>query len=229
MLNFERYCIVASHPDDEILGCGGTLARLRDADKLVQLIILGEGPTSRSSDAPTAAIEAENQLARLESLSGVFETIHLKLSDNRFDTYPLLDIVRLLETVTAEFRPECIICQSGGDLNIDHSLTFRAALTAFRPVPNSTLRAFYVFEVPSSTEWSFGLLQSPFSPNFFVDISSYLEQKLEYLRCYNTEIRPAPHPRSYEGVRNLAAYRGQALGVRYAEAFQLVWALDVSP
>src|SRR5262249_16307427 len=142
------------------------------------------------------------------------------LPDNRFDQIPLLDVVKLIEGVQRRVQADTVFTQHGGDLNIDHAITYRATLTALRPVGDTVVRALYAYEVPSSTEWAFQTFAPVFAPNLFVDIAATLARKIAALRCYDTEIRAFPHPRSPEALEALARRWGSVAGLGAAEAFQ---------
>lgn len=219
--------ILAAHPDDEVLGCGGTIAHLSGQGREVCVAILGEGVTSRSaSDAKenNAALETLASSARkAAAILGVNDLRLFGLPDNRFDTLPLLDIVKMIEELVADVRPSTVYVQHGGDLNIDHAILFRAALTALRPVPGSSVRELLGFEVGSSTEWAFQQFAPRFQPNVFQDITNSLETKIKAMNAYVSEYRPSPHPRSAESLRAQAVFRGTQAGVGAAEAFCLIY------
>ena len=183
-----KVLIVAAHPDDEVLGCGGTIARSSQEGNEIHILILGEGMTSRYKDtshAPKNDLAAlHGQAAKAGKLLGAKDVTVHGLSDNRFDTIPLLDIVKILEEKIREFQPEVVYTQHGGDLNIDHERTFRAVLTAVRPTENCPVKRVYAYEVPSSTEWAFQQFSPVFRPNVFVDISATLEKKIEAMKLY---------------------------------------------
>ena len=221
-----RVLVIAAHPDDEILGCGATAARLVQEGHEVYFAILGEGITSRhgTRDAADAA-----QLSLLQQHAGaagrtvgVKEVFLHKLPDNRLDTVPLLEVVKLVEDLVVQLKPEVIYTHHGGDLNVDHGVIHRAVLTATRPVAGQPVREIYAFEVPSSTEWAFQRIEPVFRPNVFVDVSRTLEVKLAAMACYETEIRKFPHPRSPEALRAIAARWGTVAGCAAAEAFELI-------
>lgn len=218
--------IVAAHPDDEVLGCGGTIARLADEGHTVHIGILGEGATSRHArreDAPRGEVQRLQEDARAAAkVLGAEEPWFGNLPDNRFDTVPLLDVVKLVEGWVAKARPAVVYTHHGGDLNVDHGLAFRATLTATRPLAGSPVREVLAFEVPSATEWAFGALPPPFAPTTFVDIARTLDRKVQALERYAGETRPFPHPRSAPALRALAATRGAAAGLPAAEAFALI-------
>ncbi|MFA7383727.1 MAG: PIG-L deacetylase family protein [Desulfurivibrionaceae bacterium] len=218
--------VVAAHPDDEVLGCGGTIARMVREGHQVMVAILGEGITSRGGNREEAD---QNQLHHLrqcslaaaERLGGV-EVLHYDFPDNRFDTVPLLELVKHIEALIMRCKPEIIYTQHGGDLNIDHAVTFRATLTAARPQKHSKLRALYAYEVPSSTEWSFQRFAPVFRPTVFRDITETLELKMAAMQCYEGESRLFPHPRSLENLRATAQRWGSVAGLDAAEAFELI-------
>ena len=221
-----RVLVIAAHPDDEILGCGGTVARLIQEGHEVDFAILGEGMTSRYSQR--AAADAD-QLVKLRGQShaaaakvGVTRVVLHAMPDNRLDTVPLLEVVKLVEGVVAEVKPEVIYTHHNGDLNVDHGVVHRAVLTATRPVAGQSVREIYAFEVPSSTEWAFQRFEPSFRPNVFVDVSGTLETKIAAMACYETEARQFPHPRSPDALRAIAARWGSVAGCMAAEAFELV-------
>ncbi len=211
--------VVAAHPDDEVLGCGGTIARLCAEGEDVHIAILGEGQTSRGPDDNTV-MALRRQVAQAAELLGTQHVSHYTLPDQRFDTVPFLEIVQYVEGLIALAVPDTIFTHHGGDLNLDHQITHRAVLTATRP-GTSPVRKLYAFETPSSTEWAFG---SPaFAPNVFVGIDP--ARKVAAMQVYESEAREVPHPRSPQMLRALAHWRGAQAGLRYAEAFQLVRAI----
>ena len=218
--------VVAAHPDDEVLGCGGTISRLAAQGEEVHILILGEGATARY-DERTAADSGEVEVLQTQAqaagkiLGAASVTVH-DFPDNRFDTVALLDIVKVVEGHIEGRSPAQVFFQNGGDVNIDHQRTYQAVLAATRPQPGVPVREVLAFEVVSSTEWAFGHLSPRFAPTVFYDITDHLDTKIEALRCYEEEIRLAPHARSIAGVRALAAHRGASVGVEAAEAFTLV-------
>jgi LmbE family N-acetylglucosaminyl deacetylase len=218
--------MVAAHPDDEVLGCGGLIPRLTNEGHEVFIAILGEGLTARYPKPVQAeashikALQAQSHLvARILQAKEVF---HYSLPDNRFDSLPLLEIIKIMEELIEKVKPGVIYTHHAGDLNIDHQIVNRAVLTATRPVKNHLVREIYAFEVPSSTEWAFNQLAPSFQPNVFVDISDTLSLKLKALSYYETEIRVFPHPRSPEAIIATARRWGSGVGCEAAEAFELI-------
>ena len=218
--------VVAAHPDDEILGCGGTMTRLAGEGHEVRIAILAEGMSSRYAHREDADQQQLQHLhARAQQAAdkvGAKELVLCKPPDNRLDTVPLLDVVKMVEDLVARFRPEIIYTHHPGDLNVDHGVVHRAVLTATRPMTGQCVRDVYAFEVPSSTEWAFQRLEPSFRPNVFVDIADSLETKIAALACYDTETRKFPHPRSPEALRAIATRWGSVVGLQAAEAFELI-------
>ncbi len=218
--------VVAAHPDDEILGCGGTMTRLAREGHEVRIAIIAEGISSRYAHREEAD---QLQLQHLHACAqqaadkvGAKELVLCKLPDNRLDTVPLLDVVKTVEELIARFRPGTIYTHHPGDLNVDHAVVYRAVLTATRPVSGQCVREVYAFEVPSSTEWAFQHIEPSFRPNVFVDVADSLETKIAALACYDTESRNFPHPRSAEALRAIATRWGSVVGLRAVEAFELI-------
>jgi len=226
MLATESILIVAAHPDDEVLGCGGTMARLVKEGHEVRIAILAEGMTARGKQREDTAdedlVRLHRQAQEAADVVGAKELILCKLPDNRLDTIPLLDVIKVVEDLITRIRPSVIYTHHSGDLNIDHGVVHRAVLTATRPVAGQTVREIYAYEVPSSTEWALQRLEPVFRANVFVDITETIETKIAAMACYKSETRPFPHPRSPESLRAIAQRWGSVAGFRAAEAFELV-------
>jgi LmbE family N-acetylglucosaminyl deacetylase len=222
----ERVLVVAAHPDDEVLGCGATIARLAGEGAEVVIAILGEGITSRYADRADADSQLLAELRKHGSQAagvlGAAEVSFHDLPDNRFDTVPMLDVVKLVEGLVERFDPATVYTHHAGDLNIDHGVVHRAVLTATRPMRGGRVRRILAFEVPSSTDWAFNGFAPAFRPSVFVDVTATIDRKLEAMRAYETETRPFPHPRSDEALVALARHRGSTVGFEAAEAFELV-------
>ena len=218
--------VIAAHPDDEILGCGGTISNLADTGHDVYVAILGEGITSRYTDRETvksSELEALHSKAQQASdLLGVRELFLYSLPDNRFDTVPLLAVVKVIEGLVDRLQPETVYTQHGGDLNIDHVITYRATLTATRPMRGTSVKRLYAYPVASSSEWAFGQFAPGFQGSVYVDITANLERKIVAMQLYESEARPFPHPRSPKALRAAAQAYGSQVGVEAAEPFHLV-------
>lgn len=216
-------CVVA-HPDDELLGVGGTLARHADDGDDVHICILSDGVTSRYDDTDAADEEIKQRRQRAERAAEMLgATVSLYgYPDNSFDTVPLLDIVQTIEAEITDHSPAVIYTHHYGDLNIDHELTCRATITATRPLADSDIERVLAFETLSASEWSVPRPDNAFQPTSFVDISDQLSTKTDALSVYETELRNPPHPRTIDTVRKNAEVWGSKSGVPAAEPFELL-------
>ena len=218
--------VIAAHPDDEILGCGATMAKhVQNGDK-VHVHILAEGMTSRDAkrirekrkeDLDQLAIAAKkaNDILGVNSLE-----LH-DLPDNRMDSMDRLDIVKIVEELIQRYSPSVLYTHHRGDVNIDHRRINDAIITACRPLPGQCVEQLLFFEVASSTEWQIPGLAPTFGPNWFVDVSETIETKLQALEAYEIEMRPWPHSRSLKAVEHQCRWRGASAGFEAAEAFVL--------
>lgn len=223
---------VAAHPDDEVLGCGGTLARHIALGDNVRVLFVADGVGARKkfdiknkfahplisddSELNSRLKMAKSALAYL----GVKHFSSLNLPDNQLDTLPLLHITQAIEGVIQTYQPDIVYTHFYYDLNIDHQITARAVLTACRPLPDFCVKRLLSFEVASSSEWS--IPGHSFIPNVFVDIGNYWQYKKKALQAYNEEMREAPHARSFEALESIAITRGASVGLAKAEAFMLL-------
>lgn len=210
--------VVASHADDEVLGCGGTIARLASEGDQVHLVLMADGVNSRPGASRADLANRMAAASKAHQILGTSSVSYLELPDNKMDSQPLLEIVQALEPIIHRLAPSLIFTHHHGDLNIDHQITQRAVMTACRPQPGSPVKAIYGFEVLSSTEWTVPG-KDPFLPNLFIDISSHLGAKLRALDAYSKEMREVPHSRSIQHAEVLARHRGYCMGVEAAEAF----------
>jgi len=212
--------VVAAHSDDEALGCAGTITRHVDEGDDVHVVFMTNGVGSRNADS--SATFLRKQLAKSAAKVMAIKTINtFEFPDNQMDSVPLLEITQAIETVIEKINPELIYTHHYGDLNIDHRVTHQAVMTACRPRPGFCVKELYAFEVLSSTEWQTPGYMS-FVPNVFVDITAYMDKKLDAIQVYNSEMREQPHSRSIVNTKNLASLRGATIGVDYAEAFSLI-------
>ncbi|MCH5670798.1 PIG-L deacetylase family protein [Streptomyces gilvus] len=211
--------VLAAHPDDELLGAGGTLARhVRDGDA-VHGIVLTEGASSRYREG--LAEDLAKSAQRSAQVLGLASLDLWSLPDQRLDTLPLIDVVQQVETAVDALRPDLVYTHFPGDVNSDHGVVARAAWTACRPYVLPGLRRFAVFETPSSTEWAWST-DDAFTPSLYVDVTRTLQVKLEAMSCYETELRDHPHPRSLRALQERAAYWGSRVGRPAAEPFQVL-------
>lgn len=222
MLDAQTILVVAAHPDDEALGCGGTMARFAAQGAAAHVLFLSDGVNARGGVADGAVEERRRMGDRAAEVLGARPPAYLSFPDNRMDAVNLLDIVVAIERHASALRPDAIFTHYAHDLNIDHRRCAQAVVTAFRPMPGQPVRSIYGFEVASSTEWAFGAAGPEFAPNVYFDVSDHLQKKIAALHIYAEEMRPFPHPRSVGGVEALARWRGASVGVAAAEAFSLM-------
>ena len=216
--------IIAAHPDDEALGCGGTIARWAERGVDIHLAFLADGVGARGEvhDTEQGALNDRRDAAyRAGKIMGAASVHCDDLPDNRLDSVPLLDITQRVEALIERYQPDTVLTHHAGDLNIDHRRVHQAVMTACRPQPGHPVRTILCFEVPSSTEWQVTGGGEPFVPNWFEDITETLPQKIEALEAYGMEMREWPHTRSIEAVEHLARWRGATVGVEAAEAFMV--------
>jgi LmbE family N-acetylglucosaminyl deacetylase len=228
----KKILIIAAHPDDEVLGCGGTIARYREKNIPVRVVFLAEGVTSRYDNIELQSDHVINESKRRNS--NAFIALN-KLSvhpdqifvNNRYccrlDQVAQLDLVKEVERHISEWEPSCIYTHSPYDVNIDHRVVYQVVLAAIRPNKSSSLVEMYSFEVLSSTEWN---TAKPFHANVFVDVCDFIDLKIEAMKLYKGEMYSMPHSRSEESIRSLSRYRGVQAGLEYAEAFNLIRMID---
>ena len=227
--------VIIAHPDDEVLGMGGTILKHAKNGDRVTVAYLTTGITSRRSVnyktnpkyEPTKKQDANmrKQISELRSdakkvckFLKVKKTMFFDYPDNELDTISLLKIIKTVEKLVKETKPERIYTSHFGDLNIDHRIVYESVLTAVRPT-ELTVKEILCFELLSSTEWSFSY---EFKPNYFIDIKNELENKIKAMKLYKNEIRKYPHPRSVESIKHTACKWGTVSGFFAAEAFQLI-------
>ncbi|EAJ0349107.1 PIG-L family deacetylase [Campylobacter lari] len=214
-----KILIIAAHPDDEVLGCFGTIAKYIQQGYEAYTLILGEGKTSREINSENEQEILEDELFKANNLLGIKKVFRKFFPDNAFDKIPLLEIVKSIEEVKNEIKPNIIFTHYEKDLNIDHQITYKATITATRSLQEESVKEIYSFEILSSTEWNYPL---SFQPDVFFDISETLDLKLKAMSFYQSELRNYPHPRSLEGIKINAQYQGMRVGLQYAEVFKSV-------
>jgi len=222
-----KYLVIAAHPDDEVLGCGGSIAKWVKNGHEVHVLIMAEGATSRdkhrdrASRKETLSILAQSAKRAAEIL-GVGTIELLDYPDNRMDSVDLLDVVKSVEERIEKLQPAMVATHHAGDLNIDHKITHQAVITACRPLLGQAVKRILSFEVPSATEWQSPDAGRPFVPNWFEDITDTLHRKMKALEAYQAEMRSWPHARSLKAVEHLASWRGASVGCEAAETFMLI-------
>ena len=215
---------IAAHPDDEVLGVGGTLARHAADGEDVHVCILSDGVTSRYDETEAADNEIKQRRDRAQDACetlGATVSLH-GFPDNSFDTVPLLEIVQTIEAEIEEHDPDIVYTHHYGDLNIDHELTCRATVTATRPLANSSVKRVLAYETLSASEWSIPDASNAFQPTSFIDISGHLEVKLDAISVYENELRDPPHPRTVDTIQKNAEVWGAKAGIDAAEPFEIL-------
>lgn len=214
----KRVLIFAAHPDDEVLGVGGTIARLKDLGNKIFVCFVTEGSSTQYKNNSAIQKRKFADCEKAMKVLGVDKTIFLNFKDMQLDQVPHYQLNESICGVIDAIKPELIFSTSPYDLNKDHQLVAESVKVAVRRITQNYLGKIYFYEILSSSEWNFS---NQFLPNKFIDISKYMEEKKKAFSCYRTEIREYPHPRSFEGIDILARYRGLQVGFEFAEAFML--------
>ena len=217
--NQNRILIIAAHPDDEILGCGGTILKLKKTHQ-IKTIFLTNGVSSRTSSQNKIAIRKKECLSLFKHLK-IDKPIFFNLPDNQLDKVPLLRIVKKIEVILKKYNPHTVFTHFENCLNVDHRIAYNATITACRPLKSISVKKILSFEILSSTDWSL-FRKKQFQPNFFIDISKEIKGKISSLKFYKSEMRKYPHSRSIKSVESLARVRGVSSGCKFSEAFILV-------
>ena len=219
--NKDRILVIAAHPDDEILGCGGLLSKYSSKTE-ISILFIAEGDSCRFNSSeltPVLLKEIKHREECAKEALNVFniDDIHFNnLPCGRLDSFDIIDINKVIEKKILSFQPSIILSHYSHDINNDHRVVSRSVEMSTRPVNNFNINTFS-YEILSSTEWN---LQNPFKPNTFVQLSEDdLQNKIKALKIYDGEIRDFPHSRSEDGIISLSKYRGMQVGVNYAEAF----------
>ena len=222
MPKFKNVLVIASHPDDEILGCGGTLHNLKKEGAKISGLFLSDGESSRKHQKINKLIlDRKSQAIKAGKIVGIKKIIFGDFPDNSMDSVPILKVIQFIEKQIKAIKPDTIFTHFESDLNVDHQITSKAVITACRPTKNQTVKSILFFEILSSSEWNISIKNKSFKPNYFVDIKKSIRFKLKALRHYKREMRKWPHPRSIEGVKLLSKTRGSTVGLSHAEAFIL--------
>lgn len=217
-----RILIIAAHPDDETIGCAGTmLAHAAHGDRLSWLIVTKADPSAWSSEIISAK---EAEVRKVAGLFGIEKYYWPGLPPTRLEEIGLNRVINAVRPVLEETRPDIVYTVHRGDVHSDHRMVFRAVTILLKPflMKKYDIRRLLSFECLSSTDAAPPLADSAFLPNVFSDITPYIDRKIEILNAYGTEMQPEPLPRSSSAVRALARLRGASIGVEYAEAFMLI-------
>lgn len=220
----DRLLVVVCHPDDEILGCGGLLLKAKSLNINTCLLVLGEGDSSRYKNIKSQKYlsiknKRHSSLLQIIKKLNISEYVIEQRLCNRFDTYPLLEIVKVIEDLINKFKPNILLTHDYCETNIDHKICYDAVESACRPLKNNPVKKIYSFEIPCSSSFTF---RKKFIPNTYLDISNSIEKKIKLFSIYENELRKSPHPRSIESLYAFAKNRGMQSGLNYAEAYRLI-------
>ena len=235
-----KVLVIVAHPDDEVLGMGGTLRKLSVKNHDIKVVFLATGIAARRSDKfrnetkyeinKTLIKKMEEQIKKLRldakralKILGIKNIEFFNFPDNEMDMVSNLEITKTIENIIKKFKPDVIYTHTKNDINVDHRAIFNATITATRPSTRVNVKKVICFEVPSSSEWNFG---DTFSPNIFVDIKRELSYKKKAIQAYKTELKKFPHPRSTKAVIALSNLRGSEISVNHAEAFKIFRAVE---
>jgi LmbE family N-acetylglucosaminyl deacetylase len=208
--------VLAPHPDDEVLGCGGTIARHADQGDVVHVVVVTRGIPELFPPDEIARTRAEARDAH--ALLGVSETHFLDLPAPRLDVVPRHEVADRIRAAVGAIRPDVAYLPHHGDLHHDHAIVHEASLVAMRPA-GGYAPSLLAYETLSETDWAPPTAAHQFIPTTYVDISSCLERKLAAMRCFESQLKSGAHPRSVAALAALAALRGATVGVPAAEAF----------
>lgn len=225
MNNNERVLVIAAHPDDEVLGMGGTIAKYVSGGATVGLLVITDGSTLQYKDDPKLNEiigTKKNETKNSADVLGISEIFYGGMPDMKLDITAHSEVNDLIERVIVSFRPNIVFTHFEGDINRDHQCVYQSTLVACRPIPGQGVKELYSYSVPSSTEWNAQNPRTAFVPNCYIDISGGCEdKKYRAMECYKTELREYPHPRNIEALKILDRAVGLQAGMRLAESFVL--------
>lgn len=218
----KKILVIAPHADDEVLGCGATIKKYSKNGEDVYICIVTKAYTPDWTQQ-----YIDNRKKEIDSsvkILGVKKVYYLDLPTVKLDTVSQKELNDAILRVVEEVKPEIVFIPFAGDINKDHRLVSEASLVALRPKPDFYVRKVFYYEVLSETEWSKPpqKIEDVFIPNYYEDISDYLEDKIKAMECYKSEFKEYPHPRSLTGIKVLAQKRGTECGKNAAEAFMLI-------
>ncbi|MBU1563996.1 MAG: PIG-L family deacetylase [Proteobacteria bacterium] len=221
----KRILIVAPHPDDETLGCGGVMKKFTNRRDDVFVLVMTRGNPRLYAEEKIDNIRKEARTAH--DLLGVAETRFLDFLAPELDTTSIAEIARSIAGVIAEFEINTLFLPHRGDIHHDHQIVFDAGLVASRPVGKYSVTGVYAYETLSETEWAAPFGDQVFIPTCFYDISAEMEKKLEAISCFKSQLRAFPNPRSLENIEALAKFRGATVGFKRAEAFSVIRDINI--
>ena len=212
--------VLATHPDDEVLGCGGVIARHTSRGDRVDVLVVTRGAPDLYAEDQVKALRKELETAH--AILGVNAAHFLDFPAPKLDLVPAHELADAIGEQCRALQPATVYIPHRGDLHSDHRKVFAAALVAVRPIGRPSVRKVLSYETLSETEWAAPVAEDAFLPSVFVDISAFLEKKAQATAAYRSQVKEFPHPRSLQAVEALARLRGSTAGVPAAEAFQLI-------
>lgn len=221
--------IIVAHPDDEVLGMGGTIAKMHNSGDCISLLIVTDGSTAQYRNCENLNHIIDNKKKETEKAAkvlGIDKIIYGELPDMQLDSIKHIKINEIIEKAISEIKPEVIFTHFYGDVNVDHQEVYKSVLVAARPTCEQCVKEIYLFDVPSSTEWSPQLPDTVFMPNYYVDISKSVDLKYKAMQAYEEELREFPHPRSIEYLKKVDLVAGLKVGVGAAETFMMIRKID---
>ena len=212
--------ILAPHPDDEVLGCGATIKKLSDEGNQLFVLVLTRGSSKFYSDEKI--LNVRNEALQAHKLLGVKQTFFLDFPAPELDTVPLADISREISKVLSDNKINVLYLPHRGDIHNDHRVVFNAGLVAARPVDAFTVTEIYAYETLSETEWAAPFCDDAFIPTYFVNVENTLITKMEAIKCFKSQLKSFPNPRSVETIEALAKFRGATVGFKASEVFMVI-------
>ena len=221
-MNMRNVLVVAAHPDDEVLGVGGTIPLIKQQGGNVTVVIVTDGSSTQYEGDGDILSRKHDHSRRANEILGTDEVIQWDYPDMRLDTIEHRALNSSFERLIWDRGFDTVFVQNGDDVNLDHQLIYRSIMVATRPIPGQPVHQVLSYQVNSSTEWGGRTQTTIFCPNYFVDISSTIGQKLAAMEVYTDELREYPHPRSIRSLRQRAAVYGNEVGYEAAEPFKLL-------
>lgn len=220
----KKILIIAPHPDDEVLGCGAYIGKCARAGHHPYVLIITRGtPKYYSEDR---IVNVRKEALEAHNILGVKETRFLEYHAPELDQTPISDIANDIVAIIRELKIDTLFLPHRGDIHNDHSIVFKAGLVAARPVGQYSVKDIYCYETLSETEWAAPFGDDAFIPTFFTNVEDTFPLKLEAMKCFKSQLRDFPNPRSLENLTALAKFRGATVGVSLAEAFMHIRSIE---
>jgi N-acetylglucosamine malate deacetylase 1 len=216
-----KVAVIAPHPDDETLGCGGTLLKHKSNNDEIHWIIATNMQTSEGYD-DIVIKERNDEIQKVGTLFGFDSISKLNLPTTKVDEHGMSELVAKISSVINKIKPNIIYLPFKSDVHSDHKYIFEASYSCTKSFRYPFIEKIYMMETLSETEFSLSTKEDSFVPNVFVDISKYMDKKIEAIKIYENEIHDHPFPRSEKNIKALATYRGAIANCEYAESFMLV-------